>query len=421
MQEQSFDMEDYVKQRLLEIGDTDERSFAKEALLKGFLPAIQVMEKRYRDLEERIRREIEIPGSRYAVYTTVIRRQDYDAANRTWFPVCEDDVGEDGTVCSRIYFRGNRGDRENFEKHSFFNAVDSKGQPRQVGIKRTEDYRNAVEELYHLFVCNRVPWHTVNTGDLDRFYDVCPMEETEDAENLNRWEIDFGEWQDVIDRDYMALWNLEYFTFRSMKFMVPSVDGKYYEHELNLKEYEPDCGYMVKGNKDILSIRHESGRILMISPREAFESWQACRFGRRQDTDSFGYHHRILGNGGKERFADHLAARYGQGIHSRTELFRIAEELDADSQVRLRDSQIREKEQEGSYPADMNWFLREDLFPMETRKVLELTFERRINKAGMEGNEAIESCDPDGEDMLRYVISQIQLLFDEYRCVGRLA
>lgn len=257
----------------------------------------------------------------------------------------------------------------------------------------------------------------MNTGDLDRFYDVYPMEDT--IENMDGWEIDFGQWNDRIGLDYMALWNLEYFTFRSMKFMVPCIDGKYYEHELSLKEYDPDCGFMVKGNQDILSIRREQGRILMVSLKESFQEWQACRFGKRPDMDSYGYSHRILSNERKEHFADHLAVRYGQGIHSRTELFRLVEELDTEGRIRLRDCRIREKEQPGSCPADMNWFLREDLFPMETRKVLELTFEGRAESVEVNG-EAEDLCDPEAEDMLRYIISQIQLLFDEYRCVGRL-
>lgn len=417
MQEQKFDMEDYIKQRLSEIGDTAERSFAREILLKGFLPAVQVMEERYRELEERVRREIEIPGSRYTVYTTVIRCRDYDASNPTWFPVCRSDAEPDRRACRRIYFRGNEREKRRFEQQEFFTAVDDGGQTRRVGIRRSEDYRKAVEELYGLFVYNRVPWHTVNTGDLDRFYDVYPMEDT--TENMDGWEIDFGEWHERVGQDHMALWNLEYFTFRSMKFMVPCIDGKYYEHELSLKEYDPDCGYMVKGNEDILSIRREQGRILMVSLKESFQEWQACRFGKRPDTDSYGYSHRILSNERKEHFADHLAVRYGQGIHSRTELFRLAEELDTEGRIRLRDCRIRDTEQPDSCPADMNWFLREDLFPMETRKVLELTFVERTGSVGVSG-EAEDLCDPDSEDMLRYVISQIQLLFDEYRCVGRL-
>ena len=48
MRDQDFDMETYVKQRLAEISDTDERGVAREALLKGLLPAIQIMEERCR-------------------------------------------------------------------------------------------------------------------------------------------------------------------------------------------------------------------------------------------------------------------------------------------------------------------------------------------------------------------------------------
>ena len=54
MQDQDFDVEAYVKQRLTEISDIDERSVAKEVLLKGLLPAVKALEERYRSLEERI-------------------------------------------------------------------------------------------------------------------------------------------------------------------------------------------------------------------------------------------------------------------------------------------------------------------------------------------------------------------------------
>lgn len=57
MRKQSFDMDTYIKQRLTEITDTDERSFAKEVLLKGLLPAFETMNERYQALEERVKRE----------------------------------------------------------------------------------------------------------------------------------------------------------------------------------------------------------------------------------------------------------------------------------------------------------------------------------------------------------------------------
>ncbi len=156
----------------------------------------------------------------------------------------------------------------------------------------------------------------------------------------------------------------------------------------------------------ILSIRYENGRIWMTSFQETFEDWCAWRFSGHQDMESHGYRGRVLGNAGKENFAGYLAQRYGQGIHSRTEIYRIVERLGVEEWVRLVDCRIREREADGSFQADMNRFIREEFFPMETRRVLELTFER------VGGTVA---C---AEDMLRYAISQVQLHLDEYKCVG---
>ena len=54
----------------------------------------------------------------------------------------------------------------------------------------------------------------------------------------------------------------------------------------------------------------------------------------------------------------------------------------------------------------MNWFVKDELFPMESRKVLLLQFQEK--QPGHYLNES----------MVRFVISQMQLEISEYRCVG---
>lgn len=403
---QGFDMNTYIKQRLTEIADTDERSFAKEVLLKGLLSAFETMDERYRELENRVRQEVELENSRFGVFTMCIRRQDYDPTNRTWFPVSERDIQENVSAYRRIYFRGNEKEKRFFETQSYLKAVDADGKVHRAGIRKVEDYRGAVEKLYHIFVYNRIPWSTVNTGDLERFYEIYPLEGTE---NMEGWNISYGDWQDKVYSDYIALWNIEKFYFNCMKFMIPCLDGKYYEHELKLEDYDTDNGYMVEGNEDILNIRYEAGKIIMTSMKETFENWCAYRFSGQLDVDSYGYQCRILGNRKKEDFADCLVARYGQGIHTKTEIFRIVEGLDVSQYIKLVDCRIQEYESEECFSADMNWFIQEEIFPMETRRILELQFVRQ-NQGERETYYA--------EDMLRYAISQVQLFLDEYKCVG---
>lgn len=399
MTDQDFDMENYIKQRLTEITDMDERTFAKEVLLKGLLPAFRTMDERYHQLEERVKREIEIKNQRFVVMTMVIRQQDYDPTNQTLFPMCQSE--------HTVYFLGTEQEKWDFETSGPFIATDPLGNTHSVNVRRSTAYRNAVEELYQIFVYNRIPWSTVNTGQIDRFYEIYSMDGSDSMED---WRISFGKWNERVKPEYMAVWNIEKFPFHCTKFMVPSLDGKYYEHELDLDYYDKDSGYMVGCSEDIVSIRYEHGRIIMTSMKETFENWTVYRFGNRVDVDSYGYGNQILSNRREADFASCFTERQGRGIHSKTEIFHIVEGLGAGGYITLTDCSIRGQERAGSFSADMNWFIREEVFPMETRRILELQFHRQ------EGAEQEEQyCT---EDMLRYVISQVQLLLDEYKCVG---
>lgn len=74
--------------------------------------------------------------------------------------------------------------------------------------------------------------------------------------------IDFGSYEEDIKNDMLLLWNIEKFTFQCRKFMVPCMDEKYYEHELDLKNYDLDSGYMLGINEDVLKVRHEKIKLL---------------------------------------------------------------------------------------------------------------------------------------------------------------
>ena len=81
------DLQQHIRKRLTEIEDLDERKDAREILLEGLVPIFELMEKRYLDLENQIKREIEIPNEKYAVSMTVITQKDYDPINGTLYPV----------------------------------------------------------------------------------------------------------------------------------------------------------------------------------------------------------------------------------------------------------------------------------------------------------------------------------------------
>lgn len=91
---------------------------------------------------------------------------------------------------------------------------------------------------------------------------------------------------------------------------------------------------------------------------------------------------------------------------TKTDLYRRIMELDIGDYKEVVNYEICNNGRD--YPAaeGMNWFVREDLFPMESRKVLLLKFEEK--NPGFYLNDS----------MVRFAVSQIQMEISEYRCVG---
>ena len=73
-------------------------------------------------------------------------------------------------------------------------------------------YREVMEGLYLVFQDNHIPWDTINTGYLDKFYDVfIYIEGTEPApDSLEEVTIDFEEYKEDVRCGLIPLWNLEW-------------------------------------------------------------------------------------------------------------------------------------------------------------------------------------------------------------------
>lgn len=88
------------------------------------------------------------------------------------------------------------------------------------------------------------------------------------------------------------------------------------------------------------------------------------------------------------------------------DLFRRIMELDIEDYMEVTGYQILEDAQAFPMEEGMNWFIRDELFPMDQRKLLVLEFKEK--RPGYFLNKGI----------IKFVISQMQLEISEYRCVG---
>ena len=354
--EYPFDFQSYIQERLRDIRDLDERHFAKEVLLNGMGKAIQAMERKYEDLQERVYQEIEPEHNRYEISMTVIDRRHFDPTNHTLFPVREEDLAKDGG--GGLGVEGRAGE---LYVGTVFSQWD--GPSRK--------YRKHIEALYDIFRANFIPWTTVNTAYLDRFYDIflkLPQGEEKEMREPLSWkdcEIEFGGLGGGIRYDMIPVWNIERIVFKST-----------------------DFGIIIK------------------SLRETFESWQALRLAQSPTEYSLDYRFPCLTNRKKDSFFRRYSGRHGGNLMTKHDLFRRIMELDIEDYMEVTGYQILEDAQAFPIEEGMNWFIRDELFPMDQRKLLVLEFKEK--RPGHFLNKGI----------IRFVISQMQLEISEYRCVG---
>ncbi|ANU48232.1 hypothetical protein ADH76_11660 [Enterocloster clostridioformis] len=422
--EYPFDFERYMEERLREIDDLDERKFAKKLLLEGLGKVIRCTEAKYQQLERRVYEELEIEDNQYEAVLTIVKRSHYDPTNGTLFPVSEEDLDE--TVLKETWSDGSRrwlgsifleasDDRQrDFQDRTKFTGTLVKAEENRAAafeILPAMRYREVIEGLYLVFQDNHIPWDTINTGYLDKFYDVfIYIEGTEPApDSLEEVTIEFEEYKEEIRYGRIPLWNLEWVTFDSADFMLPCINGIYYEHEFSLEDKDEKDGYLIQSNEDILEIRHEKNKIVIKSLKETFENWKALHLVQKETVRSLDYNAPLLTNRKRDSFIRRYAENSRVQLMTKTDLFRRIMELDIRDYIEVVGYEICESARDFPNTEGMNWFVRDELFPMESRRVLLLKFKERQPGHYLNGS------------MVRFVISQMQLEISEYRCVGVIA
>jgi len=406
MEEKQFDYENYIQKRLREIDDLDERRFAKKLLLENLGKIFQWTEDKYRALERRVLDELDISRKRFPVYITIVERNAYDPISNFWFPLCEDDVRTGGKQeYATIYLAADDGHCGSFSGQKTITGTNKEtGECICFKIEQTDVYQERLRKLYTLFSNNHVPWQTVNMGHVERFFDLVPVEGTRVGMDA---EFSFGEWDKYIRWEMIPLWNIEKKLVHSSEYRVPCIDETFYEHIFYLPEAEgSEDGYLAETEEDILSIRYEENRILLRTKEDTLGD--AMLYRLHQDRPEPGYGYPVLSNCRK----DNLAARYlqqtGNFIQTPMELYRKIDEMSEGYRIDILGYEITDRAEGKVLCGDMDSFMGERIFSGDRRNILLLRIRR-----GQQEDYLYES-------RIRYILTQLQMEFLEYRCMGEL-
>ncbi len=405
-----MDYREYLQKQLGGIRDIEERKEARELLLEGFLALYTLAEGKYQALEERIDRELTLPGKDFAIYTTIVKKEDRDPINEFWYPLCPADL-KPGSDEGRktIYLAGNDVSVKAFlQQKQLLGTEEKTGRRVNFRLEKASRYENCIKKLYGLFQKNQVPWQTVPMGHLERFVDLVAEEEVSSAENIV---FAYGQWKEMVKEDMLPLWNVEEIQVESQEFRRPCMDEVIYEHiyALGRKEKE-ESGILVETEEELLSVRYEENRVLVKTQKEELGEVKLYLLHQREVNSSYGYTAPVLSNKRQNSLAARYLQKTGRFIQTPGELQRKVRELSGDFEIELLNYTIFDAVREEGLRADMNDCLGNSLFPQDKRNILLFTFGWKKEGGLLEYLK---------ESWLRYLLSQLQLEYLEYQCRGR--
>ena len=413
-----FDIKKYVKDRLSEIKEEDEYVFAKSVLYDGLYRMSEVFEERYKSLYKKVYDELERKEESYEIAILLLSKNE-NTFLRMFFPISDLDVIEDKEADIK---EGCMEDKNSI-KTVYLNATDSvckaflqenirvsftnnkEKHTLLVQPKKALRYRKEVGKLYETFSYNGLRWNTVNTAYLDRFFDIDLSGLPQNARDV---EVDYGKYADMIEEELYPVWNIEKNVFKSSTFLSPSKDGLYYEREMIRQKDKEIILRLIQKTQGMVGIRQEEEKIIVKSYEESYSDLEGYNiFDIRYTKEELPIG--LISNKRKEGMIGRLLNKAKEKIHTEAEIERIIEELDIGEYVSLKSCERLATNkaflEEMKILPDMNNFTNENFQLTDESPKLILRFLR---------NSDSNLC----EAMVRYAISQLQISFDEYICIG---
>lgn len=432
-----LDMEGYINKRMLEIPGLQERELYKEIVGSMIKRIYDYTRDAYQELEKKILDECSSDRSNYAIYMTLTDKAQYDPTDRFMHPVIEDSVRENKILCSdaaravrektplklyTVFLQAQASDIcRILRRERVFNGIlktENREYKATFLLRRNEEYLEKVEELYEIYEANYQPWTTVCTAYLMKLLDVylCASEEIRENEGsavIEEIVVDFEEYAESVHYHMIPLWNLRTATEKTSAYPEPCIDKTNYEHVIFAHRLEKGCEYLVKDTKaEITNICRSHGDLSIVCPIERPVKWQLYCVDR-PGAEKYGnkYSYPVLSNCCKESFTADITEMYRRSIKTKAEMARLIEAYPYTDRIRFMGYRITEQEPEHTKACNYNMdsFIEDEIRAGNSRQYLVIRFQ------------AADYEDYLNEDIMSFLVTQVQKIFPEYRCIGELA
>ena len=193
---------------------------------------------------------------------------------------------------------------------------------------------------------------------------------------------------------------------KSEDFPLAALDKVNYEYVFDLSAEGAEHGYLADfGNADISAVRRERETLIVTSPERKGLVWDMYKVMKREEyvTDYFQYE--LMCNALEDSFAARMIAHYGTVIRTNAELHRLLSGYDVSGYIKLDSVQIISGMVAGE-TYEVNSFLEDEIRDSAASKSMLIKFKPQRQATYIL------------RDVMSFLVSQIQLIYPEYRCSG---
>jgi len=280
-------------------------------------------------------------------------------------------------------------------------------------LEQNKSYLEKAEQLYHLFIKNGIPWQTINCPYLFKLVDVYAVQipkSCPEKEKIESFQIDLDGRIASVCYDLIPIWNVWHFKLDSVGFPLACKDHKSYEHEISIDDYGEEFVYLVEGKSGITSVRQNGKKIMLISPEEKSQEWNIYSIRNGGEGKTSKYTYPVMENLRVDGFAERFQRKTGQTVKTKMELERFIRGFGLEDYLEYSGCRIMEDSESLAEIYSMNPFLKDEIREDKRQRQLLLVF--RPNDTGKVSWLL--------RDLMSFIVSEVQELYPEYECRGKL-
>ncbi len=421
-------MKELILEKLSKMEDLEQRKILKDIMSSLFVNLIDYQENESKGLVERIFSEVEDTEKKYDVYITVCHKNDFDPVSEFLFPFFDEDVLEkkiDMKELVKCIFN-----KERLKLFTVFMKCDYKKickvnqnkrykgtiitafgrYPITVRLVKSEAYTDQIKKLYDIYQKNEIPWRTINNPYTNKFFDVfldgCDVS-LDENEEIKEIVFDLEEYEEHKMIDIVPLWNIRRHLLKADGFPMPTIDRLNFEHIISVEKLGSENGYLVEENDHVFSyVKRSDGELSIVSPEEKAGAWHILQISQKKDDTLKNSKHEVASNSKKESFINKFANRQSYVIRTKGEITRIINSFGYSKYFEMEDIEIRSFSDANGQTYDMNFFITDDIRVGNDKKVMVIKFKRNAGETFITN------------DLLSFVVSEVQMYFPEYKCEG---